>query len=185
MSAVLAANLPGEFPDRLEDDVFDEEPEDIVETPQWEPRRVRVPKLLVWGTAGLFFVAILAMSIWGLAHSTWWYEDAKVGPTTSSRLAQIHRKLLAAGVPETSLINLAIAAQPDSYVDQVCGALVSADRDLEKLGSNAAVASARAELQDILANLCSSRFIRNSRFSGGKGFSATYVPTLWVPTPQP
>jgi len=180
MSAVLAANLSGEFPNQLEDDVFDEEPEDAIEMPEWEPRRVHVPRFLVWGVLSLFVVAILAMSMWGLAHSTWWYGMTQVDAATTARLAQMHRELLAAGVPESSVRRLATAAQPETYVDEAIEALLSADQDLEKLGSNPTVASARAELQVILANLSHNRFGR-----GGDLPTYTPLPTFTFLTPQP
>jgi hypothetical protein len=131
---------------------------------------------------GLFVVAILAMSMWGLAHSTWWYEMTQVDAATSARLAQMHRELLAAGVPETSLHYLAVAAQPGTYVDEALDALLRADQDLEKLSDNPAVAPARAELQAILADLSNKRY-RWAYPTSTPSASVTPFPTLAIPTP--
>ena len=39
----------------------------------WEPRHIRVPRSVVWAIIALLSLAIVALAMWGLAHSTWWY----------------------------------------------------------------------------------------------------------------
>jgi len=152
MSAVITPHFESQPSDQPANDTPVEMPDIAIEEPQWEPRRVHVPRPLVWGILILFGLVIVVMGVWGLVRGSGWY-GTPVDSATSAHLAQIHRELLAAGVPETSLRHLARAAQSGTYKREAIELLESADQDLKELSGNPAVASARTELLAILGDL--------------------------------
>jgi hypothetical protein len=81
-----------------------------------------------------------------------------VDSTTSTRLAQIHAKLAAAGVPEAALRHLAVAARPGINIGDAIEALVDADKALESMSDNSTAASARQEIHAILNDLSARRY---------------------------
>jgi hypothetical protein len=123
-----------------------------------EPRRVHVPRLLVWVLLVAFSLAIVAMAIWGLGHSTLTYGVAPVGSATTARLAQIQARLEEAGAPPVALRQIALAAKPGVNSGDASEALAEADKALEPMSHNAVIASARAELRAIQQGLVSNRY---------------------------
>jgi len=185
MSDVIAVHLENFPPDHPVSDTPPEMIETVVEETRWEPRRVHVPRPLIWGVLITFILAILAMGVWGLAQSTWTYGMTPVDSTTTERLGQIYRELLYAGVPETSLHHLEIAARPGVNIGDAIEALVDADKDLDKLSSNPVVVSARGELRGILSSLKVGRYGGQVYPSPTPRITDTPLPTLAFPTPQP
>jgi len=183
MSAVITAHLESQPSDETVSDIPPEMVETVAEEPRWEPRRVHVPRSLVWGVLIVFALAIVAMGVWGLAHSTWTYGMTPVGSATTERLGRIYRELSNAGVPEVSLRHLAIAARPGINIGDAIEALVDADKDLDKLSSNPVVASARGELRGILSSLSTGRYGGYVYPSPTPLITGTPLPTLAFPTP--
>ncbi len=46
---------------------------DTEEESHWEPRRIHIPRRLVWGIITLLILVMVALAVWGWIHSTWWY----------------------------------------------------------------------------------------------------------------
>jgi hypothetical protein len=44
-----------------------------LEEQTWEPRRIRIPRVLVWAILLCFMLLVVVISIWGLARGTWGY----------------------------------------------------------------------------------------------------------------
>ncbi len=183
MDTAIAFSWEGQPPDQPLEEIPDETLDWEVEEAYWEPRRIRVPRPLVWGTLIVFIVAILVMGFWGLTRSTWTYGMVAVDPATTDDLTRIHRELLAAGVPESALRHLAAAARPGINIGDAIEALADADKDLDRLSANPAVASALGELRHILNDLECRRY-------GGQcivatpSFTATPGPPLEFPAPK-
>jgi hypothetical protein len=72
MSAVIAYSVEYQPADQT-DDNSSTEPESELEEQAWEPRRIRVPRVLVWAILLCFVLLVVVISIWGLARGTWWY----------------------------------------------------------------------------------------------------------------
>ena len=65
--------LPQDLPEGSELENEPEEEAYLEEENYWEPRHIRVPRSVVWAIIALLSLAIVALAMWGLAHSTWWY----------------------------------------------------------------------------------------------------------------
>jgi hypothetical protein len=183
MSTAIAFSLEGQPSDQPIEEILVEASDWEVEEPRWEPRRIRVPRSLVWGTLIVFIMAILVMGAWGLTRSTWTYGMTPLGPGTTADLTRIHRALLAAGVPESALRHLAAAARPGINIGDAIEALVDADKDLDRLSANPAVASAQSELRRILSDLKSWQYA-GPRIVATPSFTVTPGPPLEFPAPQ-
>jgi hypothetical protein len=151
------------------------------EAPALEPRRVRVSRPLVWAVLILFSLTIVAMGVWGLAHSTLTYGASPVDSATTERLAQIQTQLREANAPKAALRQMAIASRPGVNIGDALEALVSADKALEPMSQNAMIASARQELRGVLSGL------RNKQYwwllTPASPLNATPLPTLVIPEP--
>jgi hypothetical protein len=157
------------------DDLLPLEDEYVLGEPPLRPRGIRVPRPLVWGVIILLVLAVVVAAVWGFAHSTWTYATANMDSAATARLAQLRDKLAAAGAPEAALRQVAFAAQPGLNVGDAIEALVLADKALEPVSDQAAIASARLELRAILSDLQARRY-------GPVGPSATLPP--WTPLPS-
>jgi hypothetical protein len=72
MSAVIAYSVEYQPADQT-DDNSSTEPEFELEEQVLEPRRIRIPRVLVWAILVCFMLLVVVISIWGLARGTWWY----------------------------------------------------------------------------------------------------------------
>jgi hypothetical protein len=153
------------------DDLVDEE---YTEVSSWTPRRVRIPRAIVWGSLGLFLAAVIVLGVWGLAQSTWTYGMVAVDRATTARLAQLEADLRTAGAPQAALQYLSVAARPGINIGDAIEALVEADKALQPASDNPAVAAARQNLRTILNDLSHSRY-------GYYEASSTPLPTLSLP----
>lgn len=72
MSAVIAYSVEYQPADQT-DDNSSTEPEFELEEQVLEPRRIRIPRVLVWAILLCFVLLVVVISIWGLARGTWWY----------------------------------------------------------------------------------------------------------------
>ena len=151
------------------------------EAPSLEPRRVHVSRPLVWAVLILFSLTIVAMGVWGLAHSTLTYGMSSVDSATTKRLAQIQTKLREANAPEAALQQVAIASRPGVNIGDALEALVSADKALEPMSQNAMIASARQELRGVLSGLWSEQYWW--LLTPASPLNATPLPTLVIPEP--
>lgn len=147
-----------------------------------DARRIRLPRGLVWGILVLFVLAIITAAVWGLINSTWTYGAGPVDSATTARLVQLRAKLAAAGAPAAALRCMDIAAQPGINIGDAIEALVSADKELDAVSEQAAIAAPRQELRLILEQLSGSRYGSNPS-SGDQGASLTPLPTLAITMP--
>ena len=153
------------------DDLMDEQD---TETSSWTPRRVRIPRVIVWGSLGLFLAAVVVLGIWGVAQSTWTYGMVAVDRATTARLAQLETELRAAGAPQAAMQYLSVAARPGINIGDAIEALVEADKALQPASDNPAIATARHNLRAILSDLSNRRY-------GYVEASKTPLPTLSLP----
>jgi hypothetical protein len=145
--------------DEIVDDSDDlTEDEYLSDTSPWTPRRVRIPRIFVLGSLGLFLAAVVALGVWGLAQSTWTYGMAAVGRTTTARLSEIEAELRAAGAPQAALQYLSIAARPGVNIGDAIEALVEADKALQPANDNPAIRAAQQNLRAILRDLSNRRY---------------------------
>lgn len=164
------------------DDVLSLEEEYVLGESLLEPRRIRLPRFLVWDLLVLLVLAAIAAVGWGLAHSTWTYGVSSVDSATTARLVRVREKLAAAGAPEAALRHLAIAAQPGINAGDAIEALVSADKALEPVSGEAAIAPVRRELRAILDELAGKRYGQSVR-PMQPAVSATPIPLSITLTP--
>ena len=173
MSAVIASSVEHQPVDQAGDHTSTE-PENELEEPVWEPRRIHLPRRLVWAILFCFVLVVIVACIWGLAQSTLTYGMVPVDSAATARLAQVQHDLASAGVPQSALRHLVTAARPGINIGDAIEALVDADRDLEAWSKIPAVASARAELRSTLDQLSGKRY-------GGTFVTLTPLPTLALP----
>ena len=181
MSTILAAQWENQSSDLPDQASNLELPDTLPETPSLEPRRVHVPRPLVWAVLILFSMTIVAMGVWGLGHSTLTYGTKFVDATTTERLAQIQTKLREANAPEAALRQMAIASRPGVNIGDALEALVSADKALEPMSQNVMVASIRQELRGVLSGLRSVQYWW--LLTPASPLNVTPLPTLVIPTP--
>ena len=167
--------LAQDFP--AETDLENEPEEESVEENYWEPRHIRVPRSIIWGVIALLSLGAVALATWGLAHSTMTYGVPPVDAATTARLSQIRTNLVAAGAPEAALRHLTVAAQPGLNIGDAIDALASANKALEPMRDNPAIAPLWVELHDLLNDLS------GRRYGGQASASSTPLPTLPIPTP--
>jgi hypothetical protein len=65
------------------------EPEFQIKEPVWQPRRIHVPRWLVWSVLFCFALVVIVAGVWGLAHSTLTYGMSPVDAGTTARLSII------------------------------------------------------------------------------------------------
>lgn len=177
MSTVFAANWENQPSDQPTPESDLDWLDTVTETPAPEPRRIHVPRPLVWGFLAVFTLTIVAMGVWGLGHSTLTYGMTSVDAATTVRLAQIQASLKEAGAPQAALRQMEIAAKPGVNIGDATEALVEADQALEPMSGNAVIASARAELRIIKQDL------GDRRYRGVSGPTETPLPTVPVTAP--
>lgn len=140
------------------DDLLEPEDEYALGESLIEPRRIRLPRWLVWGILVIFVLAIIAAAGWGLLNSTWTYGAGPVDSATTARLVQLRANLAAAGAPAAALRYMDIAAQPGVNIGDAIEALTSADKELDAVSEQAAIAAPRQELRLILEQLSGNRY---------------------------
>jgi len=177
MSTVIAANWENQPSDQPTPESDLDWLDTVTETLAPEPRRIHVPRPLVWGFLAVFTLTIVAMGVWGLGHSTLTYGMTSVDAATTERLAQIQASLKEAGAPQAALRQMEIAAKPGVNIGDAIEALVEADQALEPMSGNAVIASARAELRIIQQDL------EDRRYGGVSGPTETPLPTVPVMAP--
>jgi hypothetical protein len=171
MSAVISANWESQATDQPIPELDSTPLDTAVEPRLLEPRRIHVSSPLVWAFLILSSLAMVAMGVWGLAHSTLTYGMSSVDSVTTERLAQIQTRLREANAPEAALRQMAIAARPGVNIGDAMEAIVEADQALEPMSGSTVIASAQTELRVIGQNLTNKRY-------GESGPTMTPLPTL-------
>ena len=177
MSAVITANWEGQPSDQPPPELDLDVLAPVIEPRPAEPRRVRMPRPLVWGFLALFSLAITVMGVWGLAHSTLTYGMSAVDSATTWRLEQIQSRLKEANAPEAALRQMAIAVRPGVNIGDALEALANTEETLEPMSGNAAIALAQAELLAIHQELI------GKRYGGSGGPTTTPLPTVPLTVP--
>lgn len=140
------------------DDLLEPEDEYALGESLIESRRIRLPRWLAWGIVGNFILTIITAAVWGLINSTWTYGAGPVDSATTARLVQLRAKLAAAGAPAAALRYMDIAAQPGVNIGDAIEALTGADKELDAVSEQAAIAAPRRELRLILEQLSGNRY---------------------------
>ena len=181
MSTVIAANWENQPSDQPTPESDLDWLDTVTETLAPEPRRIHVPRPLVWGFLAVFTLTIVAMGVWGLGHSTLTYGMTSVDAATTARLAQIQASLKEAGAPQAALRQMEIAAKPGVNIGDALEALVDADKALEPVSQSAMIASARQELRGVLSGLRSTQYWWV--LTPASPLNGTPLPTLIIPSP--